>query len=363
MTRTYHAIGLMSGSSLDGLDVAYCKFEWVDGNLQWEMLDSVCLNYEEKWRNRLKKLYSQDALTFVKTHSNYGYYLGDIVKKFCEERGLKPDVVALHGHTVFHEPDNGFSTQVGCGAALAARSGIPTVTDFRNTDIANGGQGAPLVPVADRDLFAGRDFYLNIGGIVNISARKPDGQMVAYDVCAGNVAMNFSAAQLGMKYDIDGISAASGEINDWLFDELNSEDYFRVPYPKSLSNKWVQSRVIPLLIKARMAPDDKLATLAEHIAYRVAEAVDGLRNREGLGSGPFKMMLTGGGVFNRHIVKRLQYHLQNVEMEVPSNELINFKEAIMMAYLGVLRMEGMPGSLASVTGASKDCISGAIYMP
>jgi anhydro-N-acetylmuramic acid kinase len=364
MKKTYHAIGLMSGSSLDGLDIAFCRFDLEGENVQWELLAQDCVPFDPKWTMRLKKLYSQDALTFAKTHTYFGHYMGELVSDFVHKFKVEPDFVASHGHTVFHEPEARMTFQIGDGAALAVACGLPTITNFRQHDVALGGEGAPLAPIADRDLFPGYDFYLNIGGIANLSAHV-NGSMIALDVCAANTLLNFVAAQIGLDYDRDGRLAANGEVREFLLDELNNDYHYRNPYPKSLSNKWVQSRMVPILIRTRLSPEDKARTVCEHISLQISQSVINVLEREGIEKSAFRMLATGGGALNRYLMDNIKevFEHDQLQMEVvlPSPEVVKFKEAILMAYMGVLRLENRANVLHTATGASQDNIGGAFH--
>lgn len=364
MKNTYHAIGLMSGSSLDGLDLAYCRFDLEGGTISWELLAQECVPFDPKWTMRLKKLYSQDALTFVKTHTYFGHYMGELVGDFVQKHGAKPDFVASHGHTVFHEPEARMTFQIGDGAALAVACGLPTISNFRQHDVALGGEGAPLAPIADKYLFAGYDFYLNIGGIANLSANV-NGDMIAFDVCAANTLLNFVAAQIGLDYDRDGRLASNGQVREFLLDDLNNDYHYRNPYPKSISNKWVQSRMVPVLIRTRMSPEDKARTVCEHISLQISSSVSMIIQRENIDSRRFKMLATGGGALNRYLMNNIQEVFEHdgleVELVLPSPEIIKFKEAILMAFMGVLRLTNTPNVLSSVTGAAQNNIGGAFY--
>jgi anhydro-N-acetylmuramic acid kinase len=366
MTKTYHAIGLMSGSSLDGLDIAFCRFDLDGEKFSWELLAHDCVPFDPRWTMRLKKLYSQDALTFAKTHTFFGHYMGELVSDFVRKHGLDPDFVASHGHTVFHEPEpeTRMTFQIGDGAALAVACGLPTITNFRQHDVRLGGEGAPLAPIADKYLFPGYDFYLNIGGIANLSANI-DGRMIAFDVCAANTLLNFVAAQIGLDYDRDGRLASNGEVREFLLNDLNNDYHYRNPYPKSLSNKWVQSRMVPILIRTRLSPEDKARTVCEHISLQIGNAVSAILEREGLEKRPFRMLATGGGALNRFLMDNIQevFDHERIEMDVvlPPASIVKFKEAILMAFMGVLRLENRQNVLRSATGASQDSISGAFY--
>jgi anhydro-N-acetylmuramic acid kinase len=265
-------------------------------------------------------------------------------------------LVASHGHTVFHYPKNGFTTQIGDGAALAAECGLPVVCDFRSTDVAKGGQGAPLVPIGDQLLFSDYSFLLNIGGIANMTARQKNGT-IAFDICSANQLLNYYAKQNGFDYDKDGALAASGKLDQSLFDKLNSLDYFIKPAPKSLGNDYSREVVLPLVESASISVEDKLHTLCHHIAYQVASHVKKLEHGES-----DKMLVTGGGALNGYLIECLKESLP-IKLQVPDGNIVQYKEALIFAFMGVLRFRHEINTLRSVTGAKADSVSGTIYLP
>jgi len=364
-TKTYHSLGLMSGSSLDGLDIAYCRIDWqADQVTHWELLASKTLPFSEKWEARLQGLPVQDALVFAKTHTYFGHYLAELVQQFIAEYQLsKIDFIASHGHTVFHAPDKRLSVQIGDGAALAALTEITTITNFRTQDVALDGEGAPLAPLADKYLFGGYDFYLNIGGIANLSANTPKG-WVALDCCPANQVLNHLAAQKGTPYDAEGKWASQGAVNRALLQEVAQFDFYRQPYPKSLGNAWIRKNVLPQYLAVDDTIENKLATACEHIGIEIATVVDTIIQQEGLQAPSYKMLVTGGGAFNDYLIQTIRAYCNRehaIELFLPSPSIISFKESLLMSLLGVLRLEGMPNSLRSATGAKRDTVNGAVY--
>lgn len=355
--KAYHVIGLMSGTSLDGVDLAYCTFTYKQGNWIYKLFNTATISYPEAWLYRLNTLKNASAIDYIAADQAYGAYLGELVNKFIAENNLTPDFISSHGHTIFHQPARNISHQLGNGAYLAAKAGVPVVCDFRTLDIALGGQGAPLVPIGDKLLFADYDFCLNLGGIANISSDQ-HGKRLAYDLCACNMLLNQLANQLNLEYDKDGEMARSGELNQNLLQELNEPAYFKAAFPKSLGKEWVDENSLKTLNQSEIPVRDKLHTVSHHIAFQIAEA---LKTVPKTGK-KAKLLVTGGGAFNTFLVELIsQYAGNTVEVIVPEPELVNFKEALVFAFLGVLRWQNEINCLASVTGAKEDNCGGAIY--
>ncbi len=371
--KTYRVLGLMSGSSLDGLDLALCEFVVENENISsWKLLQADTLPFSEMWQSRLAHLPVQNAQVYAQTHVYFGHYMGELVNQFLKNisndnlENKNIDFIASHGHTIFHFPNKRMTAQIGDGAALAAITGHSVISDFRTQDIAIGGEGTPLAPAADKYLFEGYDFYLNIGGIANISCNV-NGKMIAFDIGGANQIFNRLANLVDLEYDDGGQLAAKGEIVNILLEEINATDYFSQKYPKSLDNQWV---VQNLFKKYFEFPDEsienKLRTAIEQLAQQTVKSVLQIIENEGLTNDKkYKMLATGGGVFNLFLIKRMQTLLSeqlNIEIVIPEKEIIQFKEAILMGLLGVLRMENIPNCMASVTGAKRDTIGGAVYM-
>ena len=365
MMKTYHILGLMSGSSLDGLDMAYCRFDWKDRQiLHWELLEADTLPFSLKWESRLRNLPAQNALVFAQTNTYFGHYMGELVQEFLAEfPHIQPDFIASHGHTIYHYPEKRLSVQIGDGAALAAVTGYPVVCDFRTQDVAINGEGAPIAPIADKLLLQGYDFYLNLGGIANISCAIRD-KHIAFDIGAANQVLNLLANQLGKAYDENGALARSGQFNQEVFEELNKLDYFKKAYPKTLDNQWVARHFFPTYLKANLPIEDKLRTACEQLAFQVAEAIQQIIDQEKILLRPFKMLVTGGGAFNAFLIEQIQTYcgkITDFEIVLPKPKMVQFKEAILMALMGLLRVNNQINCLKSVTGAKRDSIGGAIY--
>lgn len=355
---TYHAIGLMSGSSLDGLDIAFVRLRREAGQWQYEWIATDCVPYPEPWIGRLKSARNLTVPQFMQLHTDYGHYTGRAVREFLNRHaaGLQVDFIASHGHTVFHDPDNGTTCQICDGASIAAESGIPVISDLRNMDIAFGGQGAPIVPLGEQLLFADYDYWLNLGGIANITWRR-DGVYTAFDVCACNQVLNALAAEKGLLFDRDGAIAAAGHVEQQLLDALNEVEYFRRPVPKSLDNGFSQTDILPLLAEPSIALPDRLCTATEHAAQQISAVLTGTGKAA-------RLLATGGGALNGYLISRLRALLgaKQIEVVVPDMQTVQYKEALIMALLGALRWEGSATVLSSVTGARKDSIGGAVWM-
>lgn len=348
--NTYKVIGIMSGTSLDGVDIAYCEFEYND-KWQYKIIHAETIPYNNTWLVRLKELHKQPAFIYPKTDAFYGKYLGQLVNDFIKKHQLEVDFIASHGHTVFHQPDKGFTAQIGSGANIYAETGITTINDFRVVDVALGGQGAPLVPIGDELLFNEHDACLNLGGFSNISFKK-DNKRIAFDLSPCNIIMNPIANLLGFDYDDEGRLAAEGTLNEKLLTELNNLSYYQKQAPKSLGIEWVAESFWPVVNQFKTPPKDLLATLNKHITLQIIEVI--------ASNNLSKILTTGGGAFNKHLIDGINANTNNA-LFVPDRNLINFKEALIFAFLGVLRMRKTENSLISITGASKNSIGGSIW--
>ena len=357
----YQVIGMMSGSSLDGLDIAYVELQAKSGKWDFDIIQAETIPYPEDWAERLRSAIHLDAKNYLLLHSDYGHFLGEQVKDFIDRHGLayKVALVSSHGHTTFHLPPQ-MTAQLGDGSAIAAETGLPVITDLRAIDVALGGQGAPIVPMGEKILLRDYQFFLNLGGIANISVNHPT-DYIAYDVCPANRVLNMITAKKGLAYDDGGAIAASGTINTEILDTLNRLDYYGKAYPKSLANDFGTDMVFPLLEQGHLSDEDALRTYTEHIALQVSNEVE--KHLPGMEQSGKRILVTGGGAFNRFLIDRLRFYLEpmRVEVEVPEPGLVNFKEALVMALLGVLRWRDEPTTLSSVTGASRDGIGGAVW--
>ncbi len=356
---TYKVLGMMSGSSLDGLDLSLCELNGSDGIWTYDVLSAETIDYPQKWKLRLTNLVLQNAITYLKTDAYLGHYWGELISDYIERNNLasQVDFIASHGQTIFHQPENGVTSQIGLGSAIAAKTGLPVVCDFRTNDVAYGGQGTPIVPIGERLLFPDYKMFLNLGGIANISVHSEE-KTIAYDICPVNIVLNKLASELGHEIDMNGENASRGQINQELFDDLNQLWYYSKESPKSLGGGWVSKVMMPVVRRSYTSIVDKLRTVTEHIAYQIGSDIKSLsESNSGLTN---KIMVTGGGAFNSFLMDRMQ-EFSPLELEVPDSETINFKEAIVIALMGALRVENQVNCLGSVTGAKIDTVGGAIY--
>jgi anhydro-N-acetylmuramic acid kinase len=362
-TMVYRAIGLMSGSSLDGLDIAFAELQEQAGKWTYEIVQADCYPYTEEWVSKLKNAINLSAKEYQLLHACYGHYTGQQINKFIDEHQLhyKVAVIGSHGHTTFHMPERKMTAQLGDGAAIAAETKLPVVTDLRALDVAFGGQGAPIVPIGEKLLLGDYNFFLNLGGIANISHNDPD-NYTAFDICPANRVLNMLVNELGKEYDDGGQIAASGTVNKALLEKLNALEYYKQPYPKSLANDFGTDIVYPIVKQSGLEIKDAIITYAENVIVQINEAIKILRNPKPETQNP-KLLATGGGAFNTFLIQRLSDSLKdlNVEVIVPDKKLVNFKEALIMAFIGVLRWRQEYNVLSSVTGASRASIGGALW--
>lgn len=360
----YHVIGIMSGSSLDGLDIAFVELAEVRGKWEYTIQAADCLAYEPEWVEQLSGATGLPAGEYLLLHSRYGHYIGEKIKQFITQHGLEHKVhfIASHGHTTFHMPAQKMTAQLGEGAAIAAVTGLPVISDLRAMDVALGGQGAPIVPVGEQLLLPGYQYWLNLGGIANVSANLESG-FTAFDICPANRVLNALAGELGRAYDENGALAAGGITDKHLLTALNELPYYTLPWPKSLANDFGTDTVLPLIKNTRISIQGKLNTYTQHIAVQVAHAVAQLQKQQGAAEGEQKMLITGGGAFNGFLVKQIQEQLQpyDVTVVVPDAQTVNYKEALIMALIGTLRWRQERNVLSSVTGAQRDSVGGALW--
>lgn len=349
----YIALGVMSGSSLDGVDLALCRFTEKDNQWSYKILKAETVAYSSEWKQLLSKMPTASAQDLAKYDLLYGKYIGTLCISFLQKHQLSTDLIASHGHTIFHNPEEGYTFQLGSGQAIALASGIKTICDFRTKNVLHGGQGAPLVPIGDKLLFHDMDFCLNIGGIANISFQE-NGERTAFDICPANQMLNHLSRKKHLPFDKDGHIASQGKLIPALFDEMNSNSYYQNTYPKSIGNEYVQSDFISLLKKYEAPLEDMLYTSVKHIAFQIGKIFKEKNHQ--------KVLVTGGGAHNAFLIKTLKKET-NQQFIIPNKELVDFKEALIFAFLGVLRDTGKINCLASYTGAAKDLSTGNIFHP
>lgn len=348
--KSYNIIGLMSGTSADGLDIVLCNFQKDNTKWQYKVLKSQTIDYTPSQRAKLLDLHKFSATDLRKADIDFGRFSAESVNDFCKDLPYSIDFIASHGHTVFHEPALHYTLQIGDGNCIAKQTGITTIYDFRSGDIALGGQGAPLVPIGDELLFGDYDACLNLGGFSNISFRNGNGTRIAFDICPVNIIMNEYARRLGKKYDNGGEIAASGKCIKELLNELNVLDFYKKSYPKSLGREWVENTMMPILAKyENYNIPDILNTLICHISYQIVEVIKSRKN----------VLITGGGAYNSFLIETIRESC-STEIIIPENSIINYKEAIIFAFLGVLRINNENNCLASITGADRDSCCGII---
>lgn len=350
--NNYNVLGVMSGTSLDGVDIALLNFQ---KNKEWEYEISTAetIPYPDQWRKQLSEALFYSDMHLQNFNEEYTTYLAEVISGFIGKYEIKDiDAICSHGHTIKHEPDIGITLQIGNLPKLAKLLSQRIVCDFRVQDVRLGGQGAPLVPIGDELLFSDYDYCLNLGGFANVSTKK-NGTRVAYDICAVNTVLNYLAGKLNLPYDRGGEIAASGSIEEKLLQKLNSLPFYDQAPPKSLGIEWVNSTIMPFFEDVASVPS-ALRTYTLHAAIQVAKELKGTEGQ--------KVLVTGGGAYNHHFINEVRKHTK-VEVIIPSEALVNFKEALIFGFLGVLKLRGDNNVLGSVTGASKDHSSGIIFEP
>ena len=344
-------IGLMSGTSLDGIDLVYVKFD-KNRYKEYEIIFAETIAYADVWKGDLQKgiHFSSDKL--IKLNISYGEHLGKVLLNFVDKFQIqKIDFIASHGHTILHQPANGITLQIGDGQTIANITKQKIVCDFRTQDVQLGGQGAPLVPMGDALLFSDFDYCLNLGGFSNISFQQ-DGKRIAFDICPVNIVLNFYANKLGFDFDASGKIASQGKINEALLERLNSLPFYQQRSPKSLGLEWVQENIFPLIDGLETDVSSVLRTFVVHVAMQISKII--YKNNS--------VLITGGGVFNSYLIENIAYY-SKIKISLEGEKLINFKEALIFAFLGLLKLDNQVNCLKSVTGASKNHSSGEIFYP
>lgn len=355
--RKFEILGLMSGTSLDGLDIAHVQFEidQIKGH-SFKLISSKTYEIPTDLKEKIQEADNYSVPLMCMLDKELGNYFARCVLTFIKEKAIAKDsirAIASHGQTILHQPQNGFTLQIGCGSTLAYLTGIHVINDFRTKDIVAGGQGAPLVPVGDFGLFNTlAEGFLNIGGFTNVSYKTND-VIRAFDICPGNLPLNKLASSKGLTYDRNGELAESGDINFFLLDLLNSLEYYQQAGPKSLGTEWLEEHFYPLL-KFDKEIENNLRTVVEHEAIQISQKLNEAQLKS--------VLVTGGGAKNTFLISRIKHYFQG-ELILPENDIIDFKEAIVFAYLGALYLENIPNSIASVTGADKDMICGVSHIP
>lgn len=355
-TETYQVLGVMSGTSLDGIDLAFAKFIKAD-HWRFEIDRAVTLPYPRAWEQRLSEAIDLPSEELKTLNLEYTQYLAEAIKTFIRENHITQlDAVCSHGHTVLHQPQNGLTLQIGNLPELAELTGQRVVCDFRIEDVALGGQGAPLVPIGDEMLFGEYAACINLGGFANISYNA-ENKRIAYDICPVNVVLNHFANRLGLDYDIDGEIAASEKIDTMLYQQLNLLPFYTGLPPKSLGMEWVNQNVMPILDQWEITSERILSTFTEHISEQIAMVINQQKDvKKG------KVLITGGGAHNRYLIECIACKT-HAQLVVPDTKLVEYKEALIFGLLGVLRLRNGVNVLQSVTGAARNHSAGLIYTP
>jgi len=351
MINKYRVLGVMSGTSLDGLDIAQCLFTFSRGKWNYKIERAITYEYSVEWKHKLSVAENLSGVGLILLTNEFGLLMGNYCNSFLGINPVKIDFIASHGHTVFHQPDKGLTFQIGNGACVSAVTGLTTICDFRNQDVALGGQGAPLVPVGNALLFSDFAYCLNIGGFCNISFETSSAR-VAFDICPANIVSNDLVKERNLLYDLNGAIARKGNIHTGLLTELNGLPFYKISGPKSLGKEWVLDYMQPVLNKYPISLEDKLRTYYQHVADQVTEVVSVAQKG--------RILITGGGAHNLFLTELLTKSLP-LECVVPQNEIIDFKEALVFAFLGVLCYRNEVNCLRSVTGAKKDHVGGVIF--
>ena len=356
----YNIIGLMSGSSLDGLDIVFAELQETAGKWSYKIINAACPEYSDEWQKKLKDSIHLRAVDYQLLHAEYGAFIGAKINEFMQEYNLqhKVNLISSHGHTTFHIPEKKMTHQLGDGAAIASATVLPVVTDLRSIDVAFGGQGAPIVPMGEKLLFNDFRFFLNIGGITNLGIHQED-KVIAFDVCPANRVLNMLSEEKGLPYDDGGQLSAKGKTCQPLLEKLHSLEYYAQAYPKSLANDFGTDVIFPIIQLHDISTEDKLHTYTEHVCQQIKKSLAPFKRNE-----KQKLFITGGGAFNTFLVKSLGEILSdiNFEIHIPEPEVVKYKEALVMALLGALRWREQYTVLASVTGAVRNSIGGALWL-
>ncbi len=357
MNSNYTIIGIMSGTSLDGVDITLSSYHYSSNKWGFKFTHGKTYKYPSEIYEKLKNATQSSAIELLILDKTIGNLFAEFVEQFIYDFQLSKkniDAISSHGHTIFHQPENGFTEQIGCGTTIAVKTGIPVINNYRTKDVILGGQGAPLVPVGDFQLFNQlADGFLNIGGICNISYQV-DGKITAYDICPGNIPSNLLMNELGKEYDENGIEASKGILDIDFFNQLNKLPFYVQKGPKSLGMEWMNTTFLPLISNSTISIQDKLNTISEHIALQIASISNKNRIK--------KLLITGGGAYNKHLISRIK-HFYKGEVLEPSNQIIAFKEAIVFGFLGALYLEKQNNCLKEVTGATRNSCSGVLHLP
>jgi len=349
--KQYNIIGVMSGTSLDGIDLALVSFN-LEAQWTFKIIKAITIAYTNEWLNTLTQLVEYSTKQLHNIDKDYTLYLGKVILGFIEENNIIGiDAICSHGHTAWHKPEDGLTHQIGNLPILSEVLKQTVVCDFRIQDVAYGGQGAPLVPIGDSILFSNYDYCVNLGGFANVSTQI-NGKRIAFDICPVNIVLNKYVSKLGLTYDNEGKLAKDGRLDTNLLNDLNSIPFYTKSFPKSLGLEWVNKLIVPIIEHHNLSVKDVLRTFVEHIAIQISKVLNTQQNAS--------VLMSGGGVYNAYLLSRIK-HLSPNPIFLPTKEIIEFKEALIFGFLGVLKLRGENNCLASVTGAIKDHSSGKIF--
>ena len=349
--NSYNVIGVMSGTSLDGIDICFCNFSLENEEWKFLIYNAETVSYEKNWLSKLSNAHCISESELQKLDIEYTNYLSTIILDFILKNQINNiDFISSHGHTILHQPSKKITYQIGNRVELNKSTNIPVVCDFRIQDVRLGGQGAPLVPVGDLLLFKDFSHCLNLGGFSNISI-KSNKSILAYDICPVNIVLNKYSRLTGFDFDLDGKISQNGKINNNLLKSLNLISFYNLNCPKSLGIEWVEKTIFPLIDSYNLSVEDILRTFVEHIAIQISNNLKGIN---------LKILVSGGGVKNKFLMQRIK-KVSNHNFETISEELIDYKEALVFGFLGVLKIRNENNCLKSVTGANVDHSSGVIF--
>lgn len=340
----------MSGTSLDGLDISFCNYTHSNSGWNFEILACDCIQYDNRIKKQLLSAYTASGRQLAEIDHEFGRYIGHQVNDFIFKHNISPELIGSHGHTIFHDPSKRYTLQIGSGAQIAAETGMCTITDFRSGDVALGGQGAPLVPAGDKYLFQEYDACLNLGGFANISFSK-DGVLTAYDICPVNFVLNNLAQKVSLPFDRDGELASRGRFLSDMYVALEGINQYLSKKKPSLSHEWVEENIFPV-ISLDCSIQDILHTYTLHVAERIRTELNQLEIKN--------VLITGGGVRNTYLLNKISEGCTK-KIIVPEEQIIDFKEAVIFGFLGLLRFRNEINIFSSVTHARKDSVGGCIY--
>lgn len=340
MSNIFKIIGIMSGTSLDGIDIAHCTFK-ESRDWTYKIDKAITVQYPKKLKNKLKSSIELSGYDLIKLDHSLGEFIGLEINKFIKYNNLNPELISSHGHTVFHNPKEKIGLQIGNANKILSIVKLPVINNFRELDIILGGQGAPLVPIGEKLLFKGYNYFINLGGILNLTKIDPR-NMYAYDVVASNLVLNNISNKLNLEYDHKGEIARNGKLIPKLFDKLNSIEYYKKNYPKTIGIEWINKNIYPTIYKLNYNLKDVMNTFSNHIAYQLIKNINGEKN---------KILVTGGGAYNEYLIEKIKLYDNNKnEWIIPNDNLVNYKEALIFAFMGLLKRMNKQNILNDVTG-------------